>query len=227
MFDEYAPDFEASLVEGLGYRIPEEIELSLVAALPEDAREAGILSRTVAVDLGCGTGLAGAQLVGRCSGHIVGCDLSEGMLARARKKTHTTRGKRAKVYRDLQHCDAAAFMHRFVAQSGCDLVVAADVLVYMRALDGLMAEVARGLAPGGTFAFSTEACSLAEGGGAPPGGQGWIERSTERIAHSEAYVRHVVQQTCVLELVGLREVVARRDGIGDILSHVCVVVKRG
>ena len=56
LFDDYAPDFEASLLS-LGYDIPGEI----VRALTGDAGE--VVSRTTAVDLGCGTGLAGAQLM--------------------------------------------------------------------------------------------------------------------------------------------------------------------
>ena len=44
------------------------------------------ISHTLAVDLGCGTGLAGAAMRPFCQGKLLGCDLSSGMLRLAKKK---------------------------------------------------------------------------------------------------------------------------------------------
>lgn len=225
MFDEYADDFEAELQDGLGYRMPEEIVRTLVAGLGEGSD--GTLSRTVAVDLGAGTGLAGAALKPRCAGRLVGCDLSGRMLAVAAKKKLD--GKC--IFDELERCDCVAYLHR-LAPAACDLIVAADVLVYMRQLGDLLSAVADRLAVGGVFAFSTEKCEAAECGaeGAPAGGDaafgaGWVERPSERIAHCEAYLRWLVARCPQLELRSMHEATVRHDAGKGIRSHVCVVVK--
>ena len=73
LFDEYAATFEDSLVRKLGYTVPAQIEAMLAR---DHAAEDGSVSRHLAVDLGCGTGLAGAALRSRCLGKLLGCDLS-------------------------------------------------------------------------------------------------------------------------------------------------------
>ena len=167
LFDDYAPTFERCLVQDLGYDIPAIIEAALLRTCP-DLKEQ---THGVAADLGCGTGLAGAKLRPHLSGRLIGCDLSRRMLSLAAKK---------RCYDKLDACDCVAFLHRHVPPSTADLIVAADVFVYMRSLAPLFAAAARSLRPGGLFAFSTERCEAAECGAA-----GWVERPSERIAHCE------------------------------------------
>ena len=85
---------QASLLS-LGYDIPAEIvhELQRDAAQRDAAQRDGAaaaasstISHTLAVDLGCGTGLAGAAMRPFCQGKLLGCDLSSGMLRLAKKK---------------------------------------------------------------------------------------------------------------------------------------------
>ena len=98
------------------------------------------ISHTVAVDLGCGTGLAGAAMKPFCKGTLLGCDLSGGMIRLAKKK----RGPDEKrIYDKLETVDAVAFLHRSLEPASADLIVAADVTVYMRSLEGLMQGAAR------------------------------------------------------------------------------------
>ena len=83
-FDSFAASFESKL-ERLSYRAP-----ALVAAMIE---EAGVepTKRLDVLDAGCGTGLCG-PLLAPYARRLVGVDLSEGMLARAKEKlTSTTR----------------------------------------------------------------------------------------------------------------------------------------
>ena len=133
---------------------------ALAVSLANRYLKLGIISRTLAVDLGCGTGWAGARLRPHCAGRLIGCDLSKGILREAKSKG---------VFGALEQMDAVAFLHRRDANSA-DLIVATDVLVYMRGLEDLMCEAARALAPAGLFAFSTENATLAETGGLPPAG---------------------------------------------------------
>jgi predicted TPR repeat methyltransferase len=67
-------------------------------------------------------------------------------------------------------------------------VVAADVFIYVGALEGIVRAVAGMLAEDGLFAFSVE--TLTDGEQA--GGDGFALRPSRRYAHSEAYVRSVL-----------------------------------
>ena len=62
-------------------------------------------------------------------------------------------------------------------------------------------------------------------GGVPPEGRGWVERHSERIAHSEAYLRYVIATTPGLELRSLSEVTIRNEGRKPLQGHLCVVRK--
>ena len=147
MFDEYAPTFEAQLRK-LCYQTPAKIEAALVQSLRQGET---FISSSLAIDLGCGTGLAGVALRSRCRGHLVGCDLSSGMIARAAQKRQP--GSGPAVYDSLTECDLIAFLHQ-MSPASADLIVAADVLVYMRNLSDLFEGVEAVLAPGGRFALA-------------------------------------------------------------------------
>ena len=211
LFDDYAHQFETSLA-GLGYASPSMIE----AALLRDCADAsGCLSSSLAVDLGCGTGLAGERLTSHCSGRLVGCDLSRRMLKLAARKN---------LYEQLVACDCVAYLHKQVPAASADLVVAADVCVYMRSLTPLFRAVADALRVGGAFAFTVEKGEASEC--AP--GEGWVERPSERIAHCEEYLRWLVAQPeGGLELRRLDEIFLRRDGKQNLRGYLGIVVKGG
>ena len=134
LFDSYADDFEQHLVDALRYRGHEAVVQAAAAGAPYAS----------ALDLGCGTGLAGAGLR-PLARRLEGVDLSGTMLARAR-----ARG----VYDALVHADLAE--HLRSTHERHDLVVAADVFIYVGVLDGVFAGVRRVLAEGGRFVFTVE-----------------------------------------------------------------------
>ena len=86
LFDQYAPRFDAALVDGLAYRAP-----ALLRAAVGRVGNGGGGGRTSAgrfrqvLDLGCGTGLAGAAMR-PLARRLVGVDLSPGMIAAAERK---------------------------------------------------------------------------------------------------------------------------------------------
>ena len=84
-FDSFAASFESKL-ERLSYRAP-----ALVAAMIE---EAGVerAKQLDVLDAGCGTGLCG-PLLAPYARRLVGVDLSEGMLARAKEKQRLRRAR--------------------------------------------------------------------------------------------------------------------------------------
>jgi predicted TPR repeat methyltransferase len=136
LFDDYAADFQAHLVDQLAYRGHEVLLEPLVTG--------GRRFRHV-IDLGCGTGLCGA-LLKPVSSVIDGVDLSSAMLLQA---------KQLGVYRELVQADIRDFLANVPSRSA-DLVVAADVLIYVGELAAVFASVARVLEPGGLFAFTVE-----------------------------------------------------------------------
>ena len=162
LFDQYAEKFDDALVRTLEYRVP---DLLMQAISAQSAGRFG-----VAVDLGCGTGLMGERLR-PVSQRLEGYDISAEMLRKARTKG---------VYDHLAKADLQTFSHD---GGKVDLVTAADVFMYVGALEGVFAAVAGMLAPGGLFAFSVELLA----------GEGdFALQPSRRYAHSEAYVRRVL-----------------------------------
>lgn len=139
LFDQYAQTFDSHLVDKLRYNDPEKLTSLLL-----QYRTSSDVKWTV-LDLGCGTGLAGAAIAPHAR-EIVGVDLSANMLDKAR-----TRG----LYARLVQQDLLAMM-RNEASASYDLMIAADVLVYLGKLDELMSEAQRLLRPHGLLAFSVE-----------------------------------------------------------------------
>jgi predicted TPR repeat methyltransferase len=162
LFDDYAPRFDRHLVNDLAYRGPALIGEAIEAAAPGRR-----FSR--ALDLGCGTGLAGVALRERVA-RLEGIDLSSAMLAKARERA---------IYDALATADIVEHLRGFTA--AFDLIVAADTLVYFGDLSALFTAVAAALVPDGVFAFTLE--TLAD-----TSGDDYRLGATMRFAHARAYV---------------------------------------
>jgi predicted TPR repeat methyltransferase len=120
------------------------------------------------LDLGCGTGLMARALEGLCAS-VEGVDLSPRMLEKAQK---------TKLYDGLHEGELVAFLADR-ASGEADLILAADVFVYMAALYAAFREAHRVLKHGGLFAFTVQAHE----------GEGFVLGADARYAHSEAYLR--------------------------------------
>ncbi len=163
LFDQYAARYDEALTEKLDYRGPALLRAAVEAAA--GARRFGSM-----LDLGCGTGLAGAafRLLGD---RLTGIDLSPAMIAKAESKGFYDRLVVAEVAKFLADEAAAAARH--------DLVLAADVFVYVRDLAPVMTSIAGVLAADGILAFTVETHM----------GDGVKLLPTLRYAHAEAYLR--------------------------------------
>ncbi|WP_425487058.1 methyltransferase domain-containing protein [Microvirga makkahensis] len=185
LFDEYAPKFERHLTKSLAYCGPELIADGLRRACSRRVRDYRF---GPTLDLGCGTGLMGQALDGLCAS-LVGVDLSPRMLEKA---------ERTKLYESLHETDLVSFLKR-CADAEADLVVAADVFVYMAALDDVFRETHRVLRREGLFAFTVQAHE----------GEGFVLGADARYAHGERYLRELADAnaftTVILEGVSTRE----------------------
>lgn len=162
LFDSYAGDFEEHLTHVLRYDAP-----AVLAQRLSGRRFAH------ALDLGCGTGLCGLQLR-PLADRLTGVDLSANMVAQARQRG---------VYDELAQADALEFLR---ANPGSfDAVVAADVFVYVGALEAVFEAASQALRPGGVFAFTVE---LLEGP------MPWTLRPSLRYAHSAGYIRTLTER---------------------------------
>lgn len=166
VFDGFASSFDAKL-EALSYRAPALVTQALVAL-------AGTPAATLAiVDAGCGTGLCGPGLR-PFARHLAGCDLSAGMLRRAR----------ARGLYDALH--QAELTHYLATQPAAfDAVVSADTLCYFGALEDALAAARVSLRPDGRLVFTVEA--LADGRA-----DDHVLQSNGRYAHGENYLRRVL-----------------------------------
>jgi predicted TPR repeat methyltransferase len=140
LFDQHAPEFDQALRERLDYRGPEVLLAAVQSAAGRRRRIGSML------DLGCGTGLAGAALRPHVD-WLVGVDLSPGMVEQARAKG---------LYDKLVVDDIVHFLADQPDGAAHHLIVAADVFVYCGNLGPIVTAAARVLAPGGLFAFTVE-----------------------------------------------------------------------
>jgi predicted TPR repeat methyltransferase len=179
LFDEYAEKFDAHLVQELEYRSP-----GLIVSMIRDSPPA-TGGKWDVLDLGCGTGLAGAAIAPYAR-HLVGVDLSPRMLDKARERG---------VYTRLEAADLLE-MTRGEAAETYDAVTAADVFVYIGKLDALFAEVKRLLRAGGRFGFTLETLKLPGDAEAGAGAlQDYRLTPTGRYAHSSAYIERLAAQS--------------------------------
>jgi predicted TPR repeat methyltransferase len=200
LFDQYAPKFEAALVDDLGYRGPAllfKAVLSVRAAL----RKPAFFKR--AIDLGCGTGLAATAFAVHVD-EITGFDLSPRMIERARATGLYARLEMAEMVEGLRgRPDASAA-----------LILAADAMVYLSDLAPVLREAKRVLAPGGLLAFTAETHD----------GDGVILGEGLRYAHGAACVRASIE-AAGLALSRLENLSARNEDNTPVPGLVVVATK--
>lgn len=196
LFNQYAGRFDEALRDRLGYCVPELLRRAVDAVLPRPEPALAIL------DLGCGTGLAGTVFRDRAA-RLDGVDLSPEMIARAR-----ARG----IYDRLHTADLVEALA--TAEPGYDLILAADVLIYLGDLAPTFAAVARALRPGGLFALSVEHAM------AP----GYRLGDKLRFAHSADYLR-TAATAAGLAVISLEPAAGRTEG-GNPVPGLIVVLRR-
>lgn len=161
LFDAFADSFDDKLVDWLDYRGPQQVA---------ELAAAGLAGQTAAraIDLGCGTGLAGAEirpLVRR----LDGIDLSPRMVEHAHRR---------RVYDELQVGEIVALLQG--RPETYDLMLAADVLSYFGDLRPLFEAAHASLRNDGVLVATVEA-------GAEAGR--YVATRTGRYQHGADYLR--------------------------------------
>ncbi len=195
IFDGFAESFDQAL-KGLGYAAPELLSAALAERIDFGQQRLDVL------DAGCGTGLCGLLLRSTAK-TLVGVDLSEGMLAKARER---------KIYDEVVQAELCAFMRSRPASF--DVVNCADTLVYFGPLEEAAAGARSCLRPHGVFGFTVEA--------EPQDSvQPYRIHVHGRYSHGADYVLKVMQEA---GFVGIEReaVVLRKERGEDVHGHLVI-----
>ncbi|MEO8629195.1 MAG: tetratricopeptide repeat protein [Betaproteobacteria bacterium] len=196
-FDSFAGSFDEKLGR-LEYRAPQLIAEALAKACAAPAKN------LIALDAGCGTGLCG-PLIAPYVSHLVGVDLSAGMLAKAQGRA---------LYDDLVKAELTAYLQSKL--DAFDLIVSADTLVYFGRLEPVIEAAARALRNQGLLIFTVEetADADAEHRINPHG----------RYSHSRAYVERTLS-AAGLEVRAIESAALRMEGGNPVTGLVVTAAK--
>jgi predicted TPR repeat methyltransferase len=170
LFDQYADRFDTHLTQALQYRGPEILFQSLHQYCSEKNQN---FHFDRAVDLGCGTGLMAAKLW-KSIDTFFGVDLSKLMVDQAKKSG---------FYSEVFCTDIVDYLVRATSRI-FDLLIAADVLVYVSDLEPVFNQAARTLTSDGILAFTVQSTE----------GDAYKLGNDLRYHHSEHYLRQAASK---------------------------------
>jgi predicted TPR repeat methyltransferase len=137
IYKNFAASYESRMCEDLKYAGPERLQDAIKTLIGEQTGLA-------ILDLGCGSGLMGANTRWRAR-ELMGVDLSPEMIELARARN---------LYDRLEVAEITQWLEQSAGQF--DLIVSTDCLIYFGDLGPIVRAAARRLKPGGLFAFSME-----------------------------------------------------------------------
>ena len=186
LFDGYASRYDAHMTEQMGYVVHK--------LLAQRVLELGPISSTKpapphVLDLGCGTGLLGAELAGYA---LTGVDLSQRMLDLARGRNYQ-RLVCAEIGGFLSDCEGDAF----------DVIVAADTVIYFGDVSEIMQQSARVLRPGGWLIFNAETPSLSSS-------SGFEQTPVGRYGHETGYLERLAREVGLVK-ISTQAIIPRRE----------------
>jgi predicted TPR repeat methyltransferase len=196
VFDGFAASFDAKL-EALDYRGPALVVEALRSAVGADHAALDI------VDAGCGTGLCGIGLK-PWARTLAGCDLSVGMLRRAKARN---------VYDVLHQAELTHYLN--TQPEAFDAVVSADTLCYFGALDGALAAAMYSLRRRGWLIFTVEALPAQDD-------RAHVLQTNGRYAHSATHLR-TAATVAGLATHALDAVVLRKEAGRDVGGYLAVM----
>lgn len=187
VFNEFAETFDDQL-HALGYVGPERLLNLIHGRLGEPAGSLMIL------DAGCGTGLLAERLRPYAS-TLIGIDLSESMLERARKRS----------YDGLECVDLVQYFRQQPA--GFDVIASADTFNYLGELQSVMEAAFESLQPGGSLFFTVEKQS------SESSNRGYQLNPSGRYSHHRDYVESSLMEA------GFQEIECFEDTLRQEADH--------
>ncbi len=181
LFDQYAPHFDQHLIEHLKYTTPKLLHDAVMSEIHDNLHLRQVL------DLGCGTGLAGA-LFKDIAHPLIGVDLSKNMIEILQEKD---------IYDELIVGDLRKSLQDHLNN---EIIIAADVLPYIGDLSELFHDVANALSPNGLFGFSIEI--------APDNISTYSLQTSIRYAHAPEYIKKLASQENLI-LLSQKEITLR------------------
>jgi predicted TPR repeat methyltransferase len=183
LFDRYSATFDQHVVETLNYKVPVYLHQIFSQFLRKNYHFEN------AIDLGCGTGIAGLALRPLCD-RLCGLDLSSKMIEVARKK---------RIYDELAVDEMTHFLHN--TSEIYNLFVATDVFIYTGDLYDIFKAVRDRSRRGTYLIFNTE--TVADGD--------YVLRKSGRYAHSPDYIQLLARKTGFDDIM-LKSVALRKEG---------------
>jgi predicted TPR repeat methyltransferase len=202
LFDQYADRFDDHLVNALSYQGPAIIKQAIAQCCAKLGRP---FRFRAALDIGCGTGLMARAIASHVDA-MHGVDLSPRMVRKAMET--------GLYERDGLHVGDAVGHLEAVAAGSFDLLLAADVLVYMSDLNQIVRFSAQTLGIKGLFAFTFQLKN----------GDGFVLGDDLRYHHGEAHAR-ACAAAAGLAVAHAERCVPRRDAGGPVEGMVMVLAK--
>jgi predicted TPR repeat methyltransferase len=177
LFDQFSADYDERMIGHLAYAAPQILfelaNMVMSGHVGASARAGATIKKGLTIlDLGCGTGLAGAVFK-PLAARLDGVDLSPAMVGKARARN---------IYEHLAVQDLTTALG---AEGPLyDLILAADTLVYLGDLKPVFEAAHARLAPDGYFLFTVEKAE----------GEGFELGPKRRWRHSETYLRQIAQE---------------------------------
>jgi len=200
LFDDYADNFDDSLINDLNYVVPKLFKANLEKHLTSTSIES-------ALDLGIGTGLAAAEIrdyINPEKGIIHGVDLSPKMIETAERNGLCDEGFISEISTFLGNTQ--------LGKPKYHLITSADVFVYIGNLEQIFKGVSQRLDVGGIFLFSIERSA----------DEDYKLLPTGRYAHSKNYV-HSLANRFHFQILEIEGIVGRQDAGKDINGYlVCL-----
>lgn len=182
LFDDYAHNFERSLVQDLGYTGYERLRQGFDRAF---GGTENVPIFDLVVDAGCGTGLVGEQFR-NISLRLLGVDLSEAIIKEAVLS-------RPNLYDEVVAADVTDV---FRSRKPVSLIIAGDSYIYFGDLDPLFASMFEGLDDNGYAAFTLENVSkdIEKTLDETKSDWRWQLTASGRFAHRQEYVINVAKE---------------------------------
>ena len=160
LFNNYAYKFDDSLVNELEYSMPSLLRKAFLDSSLANNK----ICKTI--DLGCGTGLSGAEFRDLTE-TLIGIDISAKMIAKAEEKN---------IYDELYVNDLISGLKELGGKF--DLFISSDVFVYVGDLEALFETIRKHATKNAVFIFSTE----------DEDGDSFHLQKSARFSHSKKYI---------------------------------------